>query len=653
MLVWLNPCKTPKFVTPEEPVVMEKQNKEIPDLSDYTRPPNSDFWKIFPSHNPKVDSKPPVKRSHFRKFVQKHWFSWTAHQRAVAKRALRNLSAGCLVKLVKALGKQKCKNANSAFKNGKLITDAIVSWIKKGFVAGPYKSAPLTNFRQNPLMAAVQRTKVRPILNLSSPNGSSFNDAVDPIPLHKLRMSSAKLFGEALLKMGRGAIMSKYDIKDAYKLIRNHKEQWNCYGFKWLGKYFFDTTMVFGSKAAPEKFDSLPETLVNIACSESGLPKHWVFRQLDDVPVVAPAGSDLVKKFSDCYEKVCAECGVPLADFCPQREKAFREQTKGTVLGVEFDTQNLTWKLSANKTKGILERIAHFSRKKTCKLRDVQKLHGKISDFAQMGVFMKGFRFNVLALLKKFGNSERVRKLIPETVKEDLRIWAECVKASLESLPIPESRSFPTLNCVEFISDAAGAAYQWDHGTPLNITVPGDRGVASVGFAGDEINFLAVVRWPNNLIFEAKDWRGTAMGHKSATLEAVGLLLPFLCIPQKLQHRHVILYVDNITVVGAWEKRYCRNDPETSSLIRALHVIEAFLECIIHVRHRKRMSTPEAILADHWSRESTITGKSRKSISHLRIFTPKGALSRWLQEPRPHWNLGQTLVKEITQKLYS
>ena len=79
-------------------------------------------------------------------------------------------------------------------------------------------------------------------------------------------MSSAKLFGDALLKMGRRAVMSKFDIQDAYKLIKNHPSQRQLFGFKWLGKYFLDTTLVFGSKAAPEKFDSLPETLVNITC---------------------------------------------------------------------------------------------------------------------------------------------------------------------------------------------------------------------------------------------------------------------------------------------------------------------------------------------------------------------------------------------------
>jgi hypothetical protein len=105
------------------------------------------------------------------------------------------------------------------------------------------------------------------------------------------------------------------------------------------------------------------------------------------------------------------------------------------------------------------------------------------------------------------------------------------------------------------------------------------------------------------------------MGAKSGTLEMVGLLLPFLTILQLLRGRHVVLGVDNTSVVYAWPKRYCKNDPETSLLIRTLHVLEAYLCCKIYVTHVKRMSTPMAVLADHLSRESTITPEDRKRVT--------------------------------------
>jgi hypothetical protein len=51
-------------------------------------------------------------------------------------------------------------------------------------------------------------------------------------------------------------------------------------------------------------------------------------------------------------------------------------------------------------------------------------------------------------------------------------------------------------------------------------------------------------------------------------LEAMGLLLPFLSVAWAVRNRHVILEVDNISLIFAWEKRYCINDPEASVLFK-------------------------------------------------------------------------------------
>ena len=648
---WLSPtpCQWPKKtkITCE----MVKKVPEIPPLDNYSKSAPDWFWEKFPKSDPEVLNRRKLNVKNLKKLIQKCWFDWTPAQRETAKRALRNADGGAHTKLKKSLGPLKAKNVRSAHKNGMWMTDVIASWVKKGFVAGPFTRAPLKNFRQNPMMAAEQRTKVRPIMNLSAPLGESFNEAVDTRDLCKLRMSSAKLFGDALLKMGKRAVMSKFDIQDAYKLIQNHPSQRRLFGFKWLGKFFLDSTLVFGSKAAPEKFDSLPETLVNITCQLTSFPKSWVFRQLDDVPTVAPEGSSLAKKFADSYKSVCERCGVPLAEVCPSKEKAFELSTQGTVLGIRFDSEHLTWSISSEKQAVLLERIRVFCESKTTTLNEVQKLHGKLSDFAQMMQFMLGFRFNLLALLKKFHGQDQVRKLIPDTVKLDLQIWAKCIQSVGTGFPISEMRIGPPLSCLFFVSDAAGAAYQWEGEKKTNISLSGDRGVASVGFNSAGVDFVAILRWPDHLLFSAKDWRGTDFGHKSSTLEMLGLILPFLGCPNRIRHRHVVLQVDNLAVVKAWERRLCRNDPETSCLIRALHILEGFLECVIHVAHCPRMSTPEATLADHLSRASTTTLKDRKEIEHLRVFSPKGSLTRWLKNPKPHWHLGQQIVQELIREL--
>ncbi len=268
------------------------KNPEIPGLTDYRVQPNDAFWKVFPSNYPEGPRGNGVNVKALEELIQLCEPFWILSEKYAARKAVARLKGFLPVKLSKPLPAIKEKNAKSALENGVAMTDVLATWLKKGFVAGPFDLPPRVGFRANPLMAAVQKNKVRPILNLSSPKGRSFNDAVDEHEISLLGMSSAKLFGEAIRKAGQGAIFSKQDIQDAYKLIPNPQEQWQLYGFEWLGKFFFDTTTVFGSKAAPASFDPLPETMVNIALPLVRFPRavytvNWMtfpsFRQGDQI----------------------------------------------------------------------------------------------------------------------------------------------------------------------------------------------------------------------------------------------------------------------------------------------------------------------------------------------------------------------------------
>ena len=49
------------------------------------------------------------------------------------------------------------------------VTDSVATWIKKGFVCGPFYSPPYSKFRSNCLMAVDQHEKIRLALNVSLP----------------------------------------------------------------------------------------------------------------------------------------------------------------------------------------------------------------------------------------------------------------------------------------------------------------------------------------------------------------------------------------------------------------------------------------------------------------------------------------------------
>jgi hypothetical protein len=99
-----------------------------------------------------------------------------------------------------------------------IVTNTIATWLKKDFVCGPFVTPSFKEFRCNKIIAIVQPTKVRPCLDLSSPEGKSFND-ISEFLLEKVSMATEKLFGYTLVEAGQSAKFSKFDTYDAYKCV--------------------------------------------------------------------------------------------------------------------------------------------------------------------------------------------------------------------------------------------------------------------------------------------------------------------------------------------------------------------------------------------------------------------------------------------------
>ena len=92
-------------------------------------------------------------------------------------------------------------------------------------------------------------------------------------------------------------------------------------------------------------------------------------------------------------------------------------------------------------------------------------------------------------------------------------------------------------------------------------------GVASLGLTeSDSFWFLCRGEWPE-AILKRKDEKGANFSSKMTTLETVGLLLPFLTVPQTVKGKNIILGVDNISVVFGWENRSAKGDLSASVLI--------------------------------------------------------------------------------------
>jgi hypothetical protein len=165
----------------------------------------------------------------------------TISERVRAKKVVVSLKNGATSLQISQLKGCVCANGESAITHGEIVTDTIATWVKKDFVCGPFTSPPFKDFRCNKIIAIVQPTKVRPCLDLSSPEGKSFNDNICDFLLEKVSMATEKLFGYTLVEAGRGAKFSKFDTCDAYKCVPAPAEEFRLQGFLWLDRFFFET----------------------------------------------------------------------------------------------------------------------------------------------------------------------------------------------------------------------------------------------------------------------------------------------------------------------------------------------------------------------------------------------------------------------------
>ena len=54
-----------------------------------------------------------------------------------------------------------------------------------------------------------------------------------------------------------GTLLSKIDLKDAFRLIPVNPSDWNLLGIHWKDKFYIDTCLPFGLRYAPYLFDRL------------------------------------------------------------------------------------------------------------------------------------------------------------------------------------------------------------------------------------------------------------------------------------------------------------------------------------------------------------------------------------------------------------
>ena len=166
--------------------------------------------------------------------------------------------------------------------------------------------------------------------------------------------------------MGRRAQLSKLDIKDAYRIVSVHPEDWPLLGMYWKGQYFMDTRLPFGLRSAPKLFTALADA-VQWLIKEKGV--DFCIHYLDDYLFIEPP--DVHAEALVAATQTLAELGIPMAP-----DKVEGPVTCLTFLGIELDSQTLTARLPADKLQRLTSMMAEWQDRKFCTKRELLSLIG-------------------------------------------------------------------------------------------------------------------------------------------------------------------------------------------------------------------------------------------------------------------------------------
>ena len=563
-----------------QPLKIFKPKFNLPTLDRYDIPAPTNYWSYWPK-NYNQDQKQPIKVDLFKKMAIDAGFQDLELLEIIYSDLKFGATIGCKGKYRKPT---KSTNAQSSFEFGDRVSDSICEWIKAGYAAGPYELEEIpSDAKISGLMVKLKPNgKARLILNLSAPKGFSVNDGIDKSE-YPAKMTSTMQFVRIMNKCGRKCKFVKLDWAAAYKQIKVNESDRSLQYFEWLGRFFLELCLIFGSSSSVGIYDRFAKVILFIALKRSGMPPSLVVQQIDDVVACGPPDGELVESFDRTYIEVADKLGIVLASR-DDPDKSFSATTKGQVLGIWYDSESWTWWISDEKLAIILNTLKDLILADNCEQWELWRICGKIINI--MVVIPPG-KYNVDQIIKadniytEKSDRRMVVQLWPE-LKDQMRWWILFLQLCNKRMSIPSLDERAPSWAIQIWSDAAGGSLR-SHG----------HGAGCVILP----SLWTYVPWAKN-INSGKLYKGRRLDRKLSALELFAQLSGICAGSTILRNQTAVGFVDNAGSVRIYEKGYSTSCGLSNTLVKTIHQVTMGLNMKYFMEKVTRCTTDGAIAAD-------------------------------------------------------
>ena len=540
------------------------------------------------------------------------------------------------------------------------VVDALAAFISKGHMAGPLFDQDVRRLKINSIMAVKKPGgHVRVVGNLKSPEGLSFNDGIpeEKKKLWPVRQSTAKDFAIKILHAGPGSYMACSDLKDAYKMLPVCLEQRKLQAFKLCGAVFIDLKLIFGDKLACLYFDRFHHCFLQaFVYPQSPMHQGAQGRTVDDVTTVVPAcAKQALVDFVQNYRLALQAIGGEAAGNDPDCIKAFDCSRRGEVLGIRFDTENMTWAVPHGKLHELVAQLRALAVGTAYSMRELEVIVGKLNYLCQLWPPFLNFlgsciqalsEHSVQLLTKDAGIPKGSRELGQFTptaqVRQDLLMAAAILVDSYDNpLPIIDPDPSIPLHAVKVFTDASGCV-KGPYYPSLGIFISPSDGMHGAAFS---------IPFSTDFLLQSN---GSALiADTTSTLEALGLLVPLAIYPDRFVGREVHLLVDNMAVVSTARKKRS-SDRLAQTVVKAAFLVAGALDCRLYVSWIGRRSSRSTCIADDLTHGdfSSVLQYDRLAMTTLYEDFP-GPISRWMEGASESRDLGHDMIEWIRKEFPS
>ena len=451
------------------------------------------------------------------------------------------------------------KNHRSAEQHPEIINDFISKGKIEGRIAGPFLSPPFEPFITSRLgvVPKSEEGKFRVIHDLSFPKNNSVNSRIPP-ENSQVTYDSIDTITMLVQQFGEGALMSKTDIQDAFRIIPIHFNDHKLLGFSWEGSYYYDKCLPMGASSSCQIFESLSTSLQWVMCKK--FQASGMSHMLDDFFFIGPKDSPSCQIALEKFLDICAEAGIPI-----KHEKTYQPSTLITIYGIEVDSVALQCRLPEPKLVKIKAQLEFAKNRKKFTLRDLQSLIGLLNYACLVVVPGRAFLRRLIDLTCGISCPSHYIRLNRE-VRADLHMWSHFIN-NYNGKSVILGDTWLSSDKALLFTDASG----------------------SLGFAAVLGTELFALSW--DIVPGLAD-------KQIAIKELFPIVVALELWGTQLQNQKILFMSDNAAIVHAINKQTCK-EKTLMHLIRRLVLTSLSYNILFKAKHIPGKSN---VLADHLSR---------------------------------------------------